>query len=68
MEAIKKKIEVSIGDKDLLTKEEVKAYLGVGAESIDKMIINGLPRYNLVGKRVYFLKQDIIDFAKTRRI
>lgn len=68
MEAVKKKIEVSIGDKDLLNKEEVKAYLGVGAESIDKMIIDGLPRYNLVGKRVYFLKQDIIDFAKTRRI
>lgn len=69
MEQLKrKKINISIADKDFLTKEELKAYLGIGAETVDKMIIDGLPRYNIVGKRIYFLKQDVIEFGKLRRV
>lgn len=53
-------------DKDFFKLEELKEYLGVGADTIYKMCENGLPRYNPYGKTVYYYKQDVIDFILQR--
>lgn len=66
--AERKKIYVSIGDKDYLSGAEVKAYLSIGDESLRKMMEEGLERYNPVGRRIFFKKEDIKNFIDRHRV
>lgn len=60
--------KVTLDEKDFLSIREVCAYLGIGQDKVYKMVEEGLPRYGLVGKNVYYYKEDIKNFILQRRM
>jgi len=59
---------VALEDKDFLKMNEVRDYLGVGSETVYKMVEEGLPRYAGMGNTIYYYKEDIKKFILNRRM
>lgn len=61
VELIENAITCSIGEKDMLTVEEAMAYASVGRDTLKEWRDGGLA-YRTYGRRIWFLKKDILEF------
>ncbi|EAF6815805.1 hypothetical protein KY067_002530 [Listeria monocytogenes] len=61
----KAKKEIGIGKEFWNSRKEIKSYLSIGDETLDRLIAKGMPSIRLGERGFHFHKQSVIDWLIT---